>query len=76
VATYHFWGLGQMQLLDHRTEEAVSLLTKLAFGDVALVLSALDKYGDKNVDQVIQFIREKRDPSRRSSLRTVSPDPK
>jgi hypothetical protein len=54
-----------MQLLDEKTEEAVGLLTRLAFGNVALVRDALARHGDDSVEAVMDFIVKKRgDPPR------------
>ena len=66
-----------MQLLDRRTEEGVTLLTKLAYGDVALVRAALIEHGEEKVEVVIRYIRDHRNPDRRpASPRSPHPSAK
>lgn len=66
-------GTARMRLLEPKTEEAVSLLTELADGDVALVLAALEQYGDDDVDKVMEFIEKGRDEKRRVAIRHEGP---
>ena len=47
-----------MDLMTDRTERAISLLTRLARGDVALVRLALLKHERDGVEKVIEFIRQ------------------
>ncbi|MEJ1970323.1 MAG: hypothetical protein WDN03_17100 [Rhizomicrobium sp.] len=54
----------------------MSLLTKIAHGDVALVRDALAKFGNKSVEEVVAYIRarQKSPPPRgaqASSLRSA-----
>lgn len=49
-----------MNHLSDRGERAIDLLTKLAYGDLALVRVALTKYGDGKVEDVINYIQENR----------------
>jgi hypothetical protein len=51
-----------MQLLDNKTDQAVSLLTRLAWGNLALVRDALAQHGDESVEAVMRFIMDRRGP--------------
>jgi hypothetical protein len=51
-----------MQLMDETTAEAIGLLTRLAYGDVALVRDALAEFGDDaDPQRLIEYIRARRD---------------
>ncbi len=49
-----------MELMDSQTETAIRLLTRLAYGNVALVREALVKNEGKDVDAIIQYVRKHR----------------
>lgn len=49
-----------MELMDSQTETAIRQLTRLAYGNVALVREALVKHRGKDVDAIIQYVRDHR----------------
>ncbi len=55
-----------MNHLSDRGEQAVSLLTKLAYGDLALVRDALSQHGNGRVEDLIAYIRDRRTASPQS----------
>jgi hypothetical protein len=56
-----------MQLLSRRAEAAIDRLTKLAYGDQALVNDALELYNNGQIPDLLAYIREKRQEPRRAT---------
>lgn len=55
-----------LHLLTRHTERGITLLTQLAYGDVAVVRNALIEHGEgKDIKKLIEFVVKNRDPSRR-----------
>jgi hypothetical protein len=59
-----------MHHLDDESERALTLLTRMAFGNVALVRDALAKHGDDSLDAIVRYIQTHRDPKLRPSPRS------